>query len=133
MIPHTFPSVPNVTNGDAEMVVYFLSSVSGLVRWTDYIPVKTVAESRPNAGTTNAAGYQPINILSSTSGKVAWIDYIPVYEDAAATVPFNSGASGYIPVYGSGSSPVTNYFILLEDGVSFVLLEDGTSKIQLEA
>lgn len=133
MIPHTFPSVPNAINGDTEMVVYFLSSVSGLTRWVDYIPVKTVSEDRTVVNTTNAGGYQPINILSSISGKTAWVDYIPVYEDAAATIPFNSGASGYIPVYGAGSSPVTNYFILLEDGVSFILQEDGTSKIQLEA
>ncbi len=35
-------------------------------------------------------------------------------------------------LYAVVGPPVTSYFLLLEDGVSYFLLEDGTSKIQLE-
>jgi hypothetical protein len=90
MVPQTFPSV----NG--KMVVFKLSSLTGLSRWSDYIPVQT-AETLPK---NSYDGSIDAEILVSTSGKKAWIDYIPVYEDAAATKPWLVSADGYIPIYG---------------------------------
>ena len=101
MIPHTFPTIPDATTGFPEMVIYKLASITGLNRWTDYIPVKTVSTSATNQGTTNTGGYQPINELVSTTGKTAWIDYIPCYEDASATTPFTCSDVGYIPIAAS--------------------------------
>lgn len=91
MVPQTFPSV----NG--KMVVFKLSSLTGLSRWIDYIPVKTAV----SPGILNSYdGNMDADILVSASGKKAWIDYIPVYEDAAATKPWLVSADGYIPIYG---------------------------------
>lgn len=39
MIPRTFPST-YASNGQQQMVVYFLPSIAGLQRWLDYIPIK---------------------------------------------------------------------------------------------
>jgi hypothetical protein len=90
MVPQTFPSL----NG--KMVVFKLSSLTGLARWSDYIPVKTATTLPKNSydGSIDA------EILVSTTGKKAWIDYIPVYEDAAATKAWQVSADGYIPIYG---------------------------------
>lgn len=84
MIPRCFPTtVDTVTAGiPPEMNVYFLSSVSGLTAWVDYIPVKAATSSFTPQGTTNTGGYQAVNIFTSTTGKIAWVDYIPVYEIA---------------------------------------------------
>lgn len=46
---------------------------------------------------------------------------------ASVSAPSNS-----IVVHDSDSAPSVDYFILLEDGVSFLLQEDGTSKFVLE-
>lgn len=90
MVPQTFPSV----NG--KMVVFKLSSLTGLTRWSDYIPVKTALTLPKNSydGSIDA------DILVSTTGKKAWIDYVPVYEDTAATKAWLVSADGYIPIYG---------------------------------
>ena len=101
MIPRTFPSQVDPSTKQTEMIVYFLSSVSGLARWTNYIPVKTVATNATKQGTTDVGGYQQIHILVSITGKSAWTDYVPVYEDASATVPWTTNANGYIPVAAS--------------------------------
>ena len=90
MVPQTFPSV----NG--KMVVYKLASITGLARWSGYIPVKT-AETLPK---NSYDGSIDADVLVSVTGKKAWIDYIPVYEDAAATKPWLVSADGYIPIYG---------------------------------
>ena len=90
MVPQTFPSV----NG--KMVVFKLSSLTGLTRWSDYIPVKTALTLPKNS----YSGSMDAEILVSTTGKKAWIDYIPVYEDAAATKAWLVSADGYIPIYG---------------------------------
>lgn len=37
MVPRTFPSTYQTANGETRMVVFFLSSVSGLRKWVDYI------------------------------------------------------------------------------------------------
>ena len=91
MVPQTFPS----TNG--KMVVFKITDLTGLTRWSDYIPVKTAG----SPGILNSySGNIDANILGSVSGKKAWIDYIPVYEDASATKAWLVSADGYIPIYG---------------------------------
>jgi hypothetical protein len=91
MVPQTFPS----NNG--KMVVFKITTLTGLRRWSDYIPVKTAA----SPGILNSYdGNIHADILGSTTGKKAWIDYIPVYEDASATKAWLVSADGYIPIYG---------------------------------
>lgn len=97
MIPVTHPTFTNPFNGFGDCKVSYLSSVSGLVAWTDYIPVITVTASSSIEGRTEADGYQNVHPVGAT-GNVAWIDYIPVYEDATKTVPWSTDANGYIPV-----------------------------------
>lgn len=97
MIPHTYPTTRDGA-GESRMRVSFLASVTGLTRWVDYIPVKTVAWTTADKGTTNANGFMPMERVATTTGLRAFADYVPVYEDAAATLPHNSGPSGYIPV-----------------------------------
>lgn len=95
MVPQTYPSTLG-GNGQRQMVVYKLSSLSGLKRWADYIPVKTSAV----AGILNSYdGNIYANVLSSITGKQAWLDYVPVYEDASATAAWQVSANGYIPIY----------------------------------
>lgn len=91
MVPQTFPSA----NG--KMVVFKITNLTGLTRWSDYIPVKTAG----SPGILNSySGNIDAEILVSVSGKKAWIDYIPVYEDASATKAWLVSADGYIPIYG---------------------------------
>lgn len=100
MIPRTYPSVVNSTL-DSEMVISFLSSVTGLVAWTDYIPVKLQTATPGAFGTTEVDGYAMFYTIPSTTGKAAWVDYIPVYEYSAGTKQWSTDALGYIP-YGTG-------------------------------
>ena len=97
MIPATYPTFTNPFNGFGDCKISYLSSVSGLVAWTDYIPVRTVVASTSIEGRTEANGYQNVHPVGAT-GNVAWTDYIPVYEDATKTVPWSTDANGYIPV-----------------------------------
>ena len=97
MIPVTHPTFTNPFNGFGDCKISYLSSVSGLVAWTDYIPVRTVTASSSIEGRTEANGYQNVHPVGAT-GNVAWTDYIPVYEDATKTVPWSTDANGYIPV-----------------------------------
>lgn len=97
MIPHTYPTFMDAQK-KAYMKVFFLSSVSGLTKWIDYIPVKTVAFSATNEGTTNTGGHMTVTQVASDTALAKWRDYIPVYEDASATVAWSSNANGYIPV-----------------------------------
>jgi hypothetical protein len=65
-------------NSQGSMIVYILSSVSGMVVWKDYIPVRdfTVAD----VGRTDDDGAIKVEVLSDVTGKKAWRDYIPVWE-----------------------------------------------------
>lgn len=98
MIPATFPSKMDTILKKDSCIVYFLTSISGLVRWVDYIPVKLVSTSTTKEATCNVSGYQPITALANITNKVRWLDYIPVYIDTSATVPFSTNANGYIPI-----------------------------------
>ena len=60
--------------------VYALSSVAGLKRWVDYIPVKvSTAHTAASVGTYNDNGAMIVNPLASVTGLTAWTDYLPVY------------------------------------------------------
>ena len=93
MIPRTFPST-FASNGQQQMVVYFLTSVTGLQKWSDYIPVKL-----SSAGPENSySGFIDVAVLPSlTTDTQAWKEYIPVYQDDSATDAWAVNAVGYIP------------------------------------
>jgi hypothetical protein len=76
------------------MVVHFLTSVAGLERWSDYIPVKLVQGGPENSysGTIDVAV-----IPSLTADTQAWKEYIPVYADDSATDAWTVNNIGYIP------------------------------------
>jgi plastocyanin len=76
------------------MVVHFLTSVAGLARWSDYIPVKLVQGGPENSysGTIDVAV-----IPSLTANTQAWKEYIPVYADDSATDAWTVNNIGYIP------------------------------------
>lgn len=96
MIPVTYPSSVS-TSKESQMVVFALPSVTGLRRWTDYIPVKLQATGADIANSFNTTGYLACDFLSGDIGKQAWIDYIPVFIDNAATVPWQVSDTGFIP------------------------------------
>lgn len=128
MIPRTFPTVYDTPNGSTKMVVYVLSSVSGLTKWIDYIPVKEVA-APTKLNSYNESDAMSVSPLVSTSGKQAWIDYIPVFIVTSGTA-WSSNNDGYIPVNGSGGVVAVDN-LLLENGDA-LLLESG-DLILLEA
>lgn len=105
MVPQTYPSILNPYTNRHEMVVKQLASTSGLQRWTDYIPVKLSASTRP-AGeqTTDGDGFIAINTGQDTSTGVAFKDWVPVYFDNDATDAWVVSASGYIPIGASGGA-----------------------------
>jgi hypothetical protein len=58
MVPQTFPSTYETANGQQRMVVFFLSSVFGLEKWVDYIPVKfATLENQENNSYNNSRAY----------------------------------------------------------------------------
>ena len=98
MIPRTFPSSV-ASNGSAQMIVYFLPSVSGLTRWVDYIPVQyTTASTSTTENTYNQNGYLPVASLSSITGLTPFKEYVPVYLDNSATDVWKVNITGFIPV-----------------------------------
>jgi hypothetical protein len=96
MIPVTYPSSVS-TSKESQMVVFALPSVTGLQRWTDYIPVKLQATGADIANSFNTNGYLACDFLVTTTGKQAWIDYIPVFVDNAATTAWQVSETGFIP------------------------------------
>jgi hypothetical protein len=95
MIPRTFPST-YASNGQQQMVVYFLTSIAGLQRWADYIPVRLAQGGVENSYANN--GYIDVTVVSSpTATQQAWKEYIPVYLDDSATDAWLVNAVGYIP------------------------------------
>lgn len=109
MVPACYPSKISSTTGLREAVVYALSSVSGLVRWSDYIPVKLVASADAALeGRTDAGGFIPMDMLSSNTGLSGWVDYLPVYIDNSATDAWAITAAGFIPYAPSGGGVASN-------------------------
>lgn len=96
MIPVTYPSSVS-TSKESQMVVFALPSVTGLQRWTDYIPVKLQSTGADIANSFNTNGYIACDFLLSDTNKQSWIDYIPVFVDDLASVPWQVSDTGYIP------------------------------------
>ena len=104
MIPRTFPSSV-ASNGSAQMIVYFLPSVSGLTRWVDYIPVKfTTVATATTENTYDQNGYIPVVSISSITGATPFKEYVPVYLDSSATDAevWKVNITGFIPVGTAG-------------------------------
>ena len=103
MVPACYPRKISSTTGLREAVVFALPSVTGLVRWTDYIPVKLVASADAALeGRTDAGGFIPMDMLSSNTGLMGWVDYLPVYVDNSATDAWAITDTGFIPYAASG-------------------------------
>lgn len=94
MIPITFPSRV-LANNTTTMQVVYLSSITGLQKWKDYIPVKHISTINPEINSFSNTGAIQISVIES-SGKQAWLDYIPVYLDNSATIAWQVSDSGYI-------------------------------------
>lgn len=94
MIPYTFPSASG--HGTRPCIVYPLTSVTGLVAWKDYTPVKKVTGATKNSYNNNGAQF--VTEIPDTTGLQAGLDYIPVYYDNSLTKAWSTDASGYIPV-----------------------------------
>lgn len=103
MIPTTYPSKLDGLSNQTTMQVSFLSSVTGLKPWTDYIPVKYVLDSSvENSYNTN--GYVNVADVGATTALQAWKDYVPVYVDSTATKANSTDVGGYVPIGHSKSS-----------------------------
>jgi hypothetical protein len=94
MIPRTYPST-YASNGQQQMLCVFLTDVTGLKRWTDYIPVKLSQGGTENSYNTN--GYIDIAVVTRTSTMVPFKDFVPVYSEPTATDAWQVNSVGYIP------------------------------------
>jgi len=101
MIPATYPSRTNAVTGRSEMVISVVPSINGLVRWSDYIPVKFVDGNANIESVTDNNGFMPVVEVNPTS-LVSGIDYIPVYIDNDGVDAWAVESGGYIPVGYSG-------------------------------
>jgi hypothetical protein len=86
-----------------DLPVYILSSVTGLKRWVDYIPVKSGAYAGRDDSFDEEGCLTPA-ALSSTTGLTAWVDYVPVFEVSDADeFRWSFDDRGFYPVeYSSG-------------------------------
>lgn len=98
MIPRSWPTRSD-TGEPSKVVVFELTSTTGLKAWTDYIPAAVKAlPTAANRLKYNDDGYMGFHILADVTGLVAWRDYIPI--DTVAYVAANAwrvNASGFIP------------------------------------
>lgn len=116
----TYPSVYiTLPNGATAMVVWEITSVTGLQAWIDYIPV-TITQSTTAAkrNTFDYDGAINANLMKDVTGLVAGIDYVKVYQVTSGTPWID-----YIPLYDYQAGGVNN--LLLEGGDDF-LLEEGS-------
>jgi len=77
--------------------VFVLSSIAGLRKWVDYIPVLPTTPATKDLNTTNDGGALDCFQLSSESGSVRGRDHIPVYIVGSGK-RWSFDDSGYIPV-----------------------------------
>lgn len=99
MVPRTYPCTYLTANGKQQMDVYFLSSVTGLERWKDYIPVKSSSAVTVKENSYDNDGVILIKDIGSTYQKQAWKDYIPVFIDSSATDAWKVDSDGFIPTF----------------------------------
>lgn len=109
MIPRTFLST-YASNGQQQMAVVFLTDITGLKRWADYIPVKLAQGGSENSYANN--GYVDVVSVVKTSTMRPFAEYVPVYVDNSASDAWQVNATGYIP-YGfagfGGASMVMDF------------------------
>lgn len=95
MVPTCYPRYHNTDR----ISVFELTSTTGKVAWTDYIPCAVkAAPVTTNRLRTNDLGYLPFQIIADVTGLKEWIDYIPI--DTVAYVAGNQwrvNAAGFIP------------------------------------
>lgn len=94
MIPRTFLST-YASNGQQQMAVVFLTDITGLKRWADYIPVKLAQGGSENSYANN--GYVDVVSVVKTSTMRPFAEYVPVYVDDSASDAWQVNATGYIP------------------------------------
>jgi hypothetical protein len=90
-------------------------SITGLVRWVDYIPVKFVGTATDNYA--EAGGLSAINQSTGSN----WTDFIKCYEDTSATKAWKCEADGYIPLY-----QYDGFYSFYAPLVSSLVLSKGT-------
>jgi len=99
MIPRTFPSV--LDNNKTKANIAFLSDVSGLTEWIDYIPVKEVTTNTTVENTYANNGYIVTNAIADVTNLNKWEHYIPVYDvtsDTNYNKKWSTDVGGYIPI-----------------------------------
>jgi surface protein len=110
MIPRTFPSV--LENNKTKANIAFLTHISGLTEWLDYIPIKVVAENTAVENTYANDGYVLGNVLPDVTNLNKWEHYIPVY-NVTNNINYNkiwsTDVGGYIPM-GGFVTAITYYF-----------------------
>jgi len=94
MIPRTFLST-YASNGQQQMAVVFLTDITGLKRWADYIPVKLAQGGSENSYAND--GYVDVVSVVKTSTMRPFAEYVPVYVDNSASDAWQVNATGYIP------------------------------------
>jgi hypothetical protein len=118
-----------------DLPVYILSSVTGLKRWVDYIPVKSGSYAGRDDSFDDSGCFTPA-ALDSTTGLQAWVHYTPVYEVADSDAfRWTYDDRGFFPVEyssGGGGGGGSSFAALDSDGNSFsptfsVLDSDGNS------
>lgn len=97
MIPRTYPST-DASNGQSQLIGYYLGSVVGLTRWVDYIPVRFNSYLNGPENTYDLNGYIPVSSISSVTGLTPFKDYVPLYIDNTSTDVWTSDVDGYIPI-----------------------------------
>jgi surface protein len=110
MIPRTFPSV--LENNKTKANIAFLTHISGLTEWIDYIPIKVVAENTAVENTYANDGYVLGNVIPDVTNLNKWEHYIPVYNvtsDVNYNKTWSTDVGGYIPM-GGFVTAITYYF-----------------------
>ena len=97
MIPRTYPST-DASNGQSQLIGYYLGSIEGLTRWVDYIPVRFNSYLNGPENTYDLNGYIPVSSISSITGLTPFKDYVPLYIDNTSTDVWTSDVDGYIPI-----------------------------------
>ena len=104
MIPRTFPSTLNPITGQRQLVALFLNNITGLKRWSDYIPVNFGKGTTLVEGRYDNNGFIAIQEITSGIGLVPFKDYVPVFFDPSATDTWQVSDVGFIPYGASGVS-----------------------------
>ena len=104
MIPRTFPSTLNPITRQRQLVALFLNNITGLKRWSDYIPVNFGKGTTLVEGRYDNNGFIAIQEITSGIGLVPFKDYVPVFFDPSATDTWQVSDVGFIPYGASGVS-----------------------------